>query len=713
MKVTQLTDSVEINSVARELQGKGVRVAIDIETTGTNPRKDKLVMLQLATTKRGWWIDLRHQPPMSLLALRNVLAPLFDGNCLLVGHNIKFDLGFLLQQTGLTAQRVYDTQVAEQVITGLGMSEAKKFGTSFALKALAAKYGMGEMDKEVRSSFIDMDQTAAWDEPFSAELIEYGMRDVEVLHGIYNQQQELIQARDLTPTIYVDMNALLAQVGMEVFGVPVYVQGWREAIERTEAEAQQKETELLLEFGPHILAVRQAEFDAEWVVWEAWSKAKADYLHDLKALWGEKTGWGAYKQAAMAEWNAAHPQPKKPKMVKEPPNIGSSLQLQQALNHMKLFAPGSRQPLLFTSAAEKALQPYASNPTIEKLLEWRKQNKLVVAFGEKLLAGVESVDAEGIGRLYPSYHLIGAGTGRMSCFHPNFQQIPSRGAGAELRTHIRPVSGKKLVVCDFSNIELRILAEIANDKRLLEAFASGEDVHSVMARMIFNLPESINPKEELAQVNGKTLPATYRAIAKTVTYAVIYGSGPAKLASVIKGSVEDAKGIIEKYLNMFVGIRAFKDGQAQKVSNALNMGRRTVSSKTVGGRKRYYRLPTRPADVKRGASQADFDAYEEAMKKYRGLISGIRRKMVNSPIQGTSADITKWAMGEWFRKAEYDPKVKLIAVVHDEMLLEVDADFAEAAKEDLQEAMHDAMLVYLHKVSTPLPEAVISEYWTH
>lgn len=701
--MTQLTNSDEITSVIEELVRSKKNVAVDLETTGTNPRTDRIISIQFAVEGEAWWIDVRYQPAASLYLLR----PLFCGDNLLIGHNIKFDLGFLYEKLGLVAHHVYDTLIAEQIILGLGMSEAKKYGVSFGLKALAHNYGAGELEKETREYYIHLDQRPEWNEPLPADVVEYGINDVLVLHPIYSAQQALLEKKQLLETVELDMGALLAQVGMELAGVPVNKDGWRETIQRTEQEAQRLEQELLEVFGPHILAARTEEFDAEFAVWDKWAKSKQAYLDQLKGAWTGTTGWGVYKQAEMAIWLEANGQPKKPKMNHEVPNISSSKQLIQALNHMLLKSQG--KVLSFESASEKALQPYAGQfEVIEKLLEWRKMNKLVVAFGEKLL---EKVGEDG--RLYPSYHLIGAGTGRMSSFNPNFQQIPSRGVGAELRHHIAPGEGKKLLVCDFSNIELRILAEIAKDKRLLEAFASGEDVHSVMARMIFGLPESLNPKEELAVVNGKTLAATYRAIAKTVTYAIIYGSGPAKLASVIKGSIEDAKGIIEKYLNMFTGIRAFKDAQAEKVANALRLGKRIIYSKTVGGRKRYYKLPFQPAPLKKNASQADYDKYDEAMRVYRGLLSGIRRKMVNSPIQGTSADITKWAMGEWFRLAEYHNAYRLIAVVHDEFIIEVLPDFEEAAKADLERVMEEAMKVYLHKVSTPRPEAVLSDHWEH
>ncbi len=197
-------------------------VGFDIETTGLNPREDKIVLVSLKPKGlRGHYIDARHMEPGFLSAL---LAPYFDSpDITLVGHNIQFDLEFMLIQLGLYLDktRLYDTMSAELEILGLGSAEASKHKeTQVSLSSVARRYGLA-VSKEERNWFIDLDKRPAWNEPIPQEQYVYARQDVSVIHRIKALQEPRIKKLGLEEVVELEMSAKPAEVLKSYWGLSV------------------------------------------------------------------------------------------------------------------------------------------------------------------------------------------------------------------------------------------------------------------------------------------------------------------------------------------------------------------------------------------------------------------------------------------------------------------------------------------------------------
>lgn len=665
-------------------------VFADTETTGLNPRTDTLVLVTLYQT---WMtdpivIDWRHAWPYWSDVLSEKLQA-----CLVVAHNAKFDLGWFRQREIKTGQ-VFCTQVAEQVLRGVGIEDAHNQGIELSLAGLAKQYGLRSkpVSKAEREWFY-MELPKDLEQCIPEAQIEYAKEDVRLLADLYRvQQQELDERANLRPVIELEMRTLPALVDVEATGIHIDVDKWREFIARKRIEAKGFEDEVLDVFGDAILTHRITRYDQEMAEFESWETAEAEELAECRVAFDAGTGgdekWGEFKRGWMGEWRANHNRPERPKLDHTQPNIGSSAQMLIAFKALGLPVPTQRNKQtkkVGESLDSKLLAPYEDQyPAIKTLIKYRKADKFVDSFGETLLAHVEAD-----GRIHPEYNQIGASTGRMSCTRPNWQQIPSRGDGKQLRECVIAAPGCKLITADFSNIEMRILAEYSRDETLLKFFDDDVDLHSAVARQMFDLPEEVDPKRtQCPAVPGWT----YRDIAKTINYGLVYGMSSARLSRTMLIDKGRADFLMHAYFDLFPGVvdwlnRAKKYGWQQKFS------------RTMLGRVRNYKVA------------AGLNKQELSEVKAR-----IERQACNSPIQGTSADITKSALVRYFEQAPTLGHV--VAIVHDELVVEVAEEKAEFAAGMLAMCMDDAQrglcrkdMNKLPRVKLEKPEAHIADRW--
>ncbi len=681
---------------------RGLPVAFDIETTGLDPRKDKLVMIQVQQQGRPVIVidcreftDAEDDPYTFDLSL--TLEKLFDGSVLIVGHNLKFDLGFLREKLCFSATRVYDTMICEQVIHGVGKSDARKVGIGLTLKSLVERYELGEMSKEERNWFIDLDTRPEWNEPFPIEQLTYGARDVEVLHEIMREQQAELKKRGLLGVAKLEMRALPALVEVEHAGVHVDVDGWRAFIEEKRAEAADLATKALDVFGPPILAARADEYDRQLAIYQAWELERNDAIIRTRIDWdaeGEHSGfpsWGSYKNANMKLWRDRNPNPGRPKRDTSLPNLGSPKQLAEAFRRLGIPAEKTGAEVL------KGLED--DYPAIKLLSDWRKAEKFVTSFGEALLQFVD----HNTGRIHPEYVQIGASTGRMACSRPNWQQVPSKGDGSRLRALVTAEPGNVILTADFSNIELRILADMSTDSRMLESFSAGMDLHGYTARMMFGLDEAVDVKHEEAFPG-----VTYRAVAKTINFGLVYGMSATKLSRTLKIAKEKADELMAAYFSLYPGVQKWLAEQRAE-------GADTLVSLTYSGRKRYYKLPDEP--IRPASRDVEVvNAWLDERRAWKGLKHRIERQACNTPVQGTSADITKLALCLLHESINGDPTLrevaKVIAIVHDEFVVEVPEPLADHMSRVLAEAMEAAAATYLKTVTLPPVDVAVSDHWT-
>ena len=675
-----------------------IPVAFDTETTGLSFIDDRLISLQFM--QFGYLpvlVDVRQWSNGMLYAIGMHLQSLFD-TCKIVGMNLLFDWKFVQRWMGVKIGKCYDVMLAEQVIYGLGKTGGRAKGVEFNLKSIAGRYNL-PVSKEERNIFIKMDQRAdEWGAPFSHATLAYMAQDVEVLEKIFSQQTLKLRDLKLGHVLNLENRALPAVASIEFNGIHVNEKGWREVISEKEAQAKELEGEAIEVFGEAIVRCRARRFRKQMKDYKAWKAALEKKEATVTEAWkatGETKGWGEFKKTHMKEWRERFPNPGIPKLKThltedqwgeyehnlnksrnlcyEPINLGSVPQMLDAFQELKI-------PLQSTSAEALADLPDGMYPEVDLLKAWRAAQMFPVKFGDNLLASIHPIT----GNIHPFINQIGADTGRMSVSNPPWQQIPSKTVdGQRLRACVISKPGNVLVTADYPNIELRILADLSGDKNMLTFFANGLDLHAATAKMMFNLPDAFNPEEDRHPGSG----VLYRVIAKTINFGLVYGMSATKLARTLKISKEQAQELMDKYFKLYPGV-------VQWLKRQRALGTSQFFSTTVAGRKRFYdALP---------------DKYSRDYNKYRAMTE---RRACNSPIQGSSADITKLALALAYERLP--EAAKIVAVVHDEIVLEVPEAIKNECAVILAQAMKDSCLKYLKRVHIPDFKVAISDHWQH
>lgn len=288
------------------------------------------------------------------------------------------------------------------------------------------------------------------------------------------------------------------------------------------------------------------------------------------------------------------------------------------------------------STSQDTLEKLAGrHPVVDSVLEFRKLEKMRSTYLDPLPRLMD-----GNGRIHTTFNQKATATGRLSSSNPNLQNIPVRGdLGKRMRTCFIANQGNALVSADYSQVELRVLAHMSQDKALLEAFRNGEDIHARTAALVYDLaPDQVSPDQ--------------RRNAKTINFGLIYGMGAQKLGQDLKISTSEAKEFIARYFSRLTGLKEFYESVE---ATAKKQGYVT----TLGGRRRL--LP----DIHSPNGQA----YALA-----------RRQAINTVIQGSAADIIKLAMLAVAADDQLrDHEARLLLQVHDELLLEVPEASARAA----------------------------------
>ena len=345
-------------------------------------------------------------------------------------------------------------------------------------------------------------------------------------------------------------------------------------------------------------------------------------------------------------------------------NIGSPKQLGEVLFEKMMLPASKKTKTGYATDAETLQKLAAHHPIIEEILEYRQVTKLKSTYADALAKA-----ADENGRVHGVFNQTGTVTGRISSSEPNLQNIPVRTElGRIFRKYFVPKDDDHVIIdADYSQIELRILAHISGDETMIGAFMSGEDIHTTTAARVFELPvESVTPE--------------LRKRAKAVNFGILYGIGEYSLSEDLGISRAQAKKYIESYLSGFPKISAYLDGVK---AQAKNDGYVT----TMFGRKR------RIAELSSSNKNLQQFGYRVAM---------------NSPIQGTAADIIKIAMvkvSDELKKSGID--ARLILQVHDELLIEASRECADKAYSILVKCMEEST-----KLSVPLDvDAHIGENW--
>jgi len=334
--------------------------------------------------------------------------------------------------------------------------------------------------------------------------------------------------------------------------------------------------------------------------------------------------------------------------INSPKQLGEILFEKLGLKAMKKTKTG------YSTNAEVLEKLKNEHPIVEEILEYRSLAKLKSTYCDGLMTVINPET----GRIHSVFNQTVTVTGRISSTEPNMQNIPTRTElGSQIRKMFVAKQGCVLIDADYSQIELRVLAHIAKDDTMIKAFKNNEDIHSVTASQVLGIPQEQVTKEQ-------------RSNAKAVNFGIVYGIGEYSLSQDLKISVKQAKAYIESYLEKYSGVREYME-------NIKNFARENGYVTTLMNRIRYIPEITSSNFVTRSFGE---------------------RVALNTPVQGSAADIIKLAMVRIYdRLSSGGYKAKLILQVHDELIIEAPIDEAEAVSQILAEEMENAV-----QLSVPL-----------
>jgi len=579
-----VTDSMGLEKAIDVLIKEPV-LSVDTETSGLDPFTSKLLLVQVASPEKCFIIDATK---VRLAPLKRLLE---SNRSLKLLQNAKFDYKMLAQQADIKLENVYDTMLAERLLTA-------GLGKEVNLAKIVERYLGEKLDKSVRKTFIGATSVGH----LSEDQLIYAAKDTFSLFPIYVQQLVKLKKEKMEKVADLEFRCVAAVGDLELAGCKLDTTKWRAILVGVEKKRDIVREELM-----------------------------------------EMLPSGGNKQTSM---------------------FGGDEYLINLNSGQQIMAEFGRMGIVLEDTSEATLSKQ-NHPAIKKLLEYRSHEKTLGSFGEGLLAQINKVTE----RIHPDFIQYGADTGRFSCANPNVQQIP---ATSDFRACFIAPEGYKLVTCDYSQAELRILAELSGDPAFLGAFRDGGDLHKLAASQMFQVPVDQVSKEQ-------------RSAAKAINFGLAYGMGPQGLAVRIDKTVDEARELISAYFKAFSGVQKWLE-KAGRDSVRLNY------SPTPLGRKRFYNSLT----------SDDPD--------YRRRQGEIERQGKNAPIQGCNADMTKMAL-VFLRERLQGYDARIVNTVHDEIVVEVREDQAEEVCQLVEKEMIRAGQEILKEVPI-VADAKIGDYWS-
>lgn len=335
-------------------------------------------------------------------------------------------------------------------------------------------------------------------------------------------------------------------------------------------------------------------------------------------------------------------------MANEEFNINSPKQLGEILFEKLKLPNGKKNKNGYSTDVDVLEKLKKEDPIVEKILEYRGIMKLNSTYVEGLLPYINPIDH----KIHSYFHQTVTATGRISSTEPNLQNIPTRvEAGKKIRKAFKPSKGCVFLDADYSQIELRVLAHISKDEHMIEAFKNDEDIHRQAASKVFNIPIEDVTQEE-------------RSKAKAVNFGIVYGISDFGLGEQIGVSRKKAKEYIEQYLEKYSGIKKFME-------DIVESAKETGYVETLFHRRRY--LP-------------ELKSNSYVVRQFGN------RAAMNTPIQGTAADIMKIAMIQVFHELrKQNLQSKIVLQVHDELIVDTKQEEKEQVEKILRQSMEQAV----------------------
>ncbi|MBM3187581.1 MAG: DNA polymerase I [Chloroflexi bacterium] len=559
------------------------RIAIDTETTSTDPLRAALVGISLSDRSgRAYYLPVGHDQrlargrQLTLDQVRDELGPILaDGRILKVLHNAKFDMMVLAQQGMPVCGECHDSMIAAWLLSpsgrGIGLKEQAFQRLGVEMTSIQDLLGAGR--NQLTMDKVSIPKVA----PYACADADMTLRLMDAL------RPELEQCEQWELFANMEMPLVPVLISMEQRGMAI---------------------------------------DANYLA--RMSKELAEQLGALEER--------IYKEAGRRF------------------NIGSTKQLGVVLFD-ELGLPALKRTRTGYSTDVSVLEELKKeHPIAALVLEHRQLDKLKSTYIDALPLLINPQT----GRVHTSFNQTGTSTGRLSSSDPNLQNIPVRTElGRKVRAAFVAPPGHMLLACDYSQVELRLLAHLSQDPEMLAAFRRNEDVHATTAAAIFGVP--------LAEVSYEQ-----RSLAKAINFGLMYGMSDYGLSSRTDLSVSEARQFIEAYFDRFKQVKRYLD---ETIQGAHQRG--YVS--TILGRRRYF------PELK--ASRSASDTLQRAAE----------RAAVNMPIQGSAADIIKLAMIALHRRLEeLGLASRMVLQVHDELVLEVPESELAATRDLVVETMENA-----------------------
>jgi DNA polymerase I-like protein with 3'-5' exonuclease and polymerase domains len=391
-------------------------------------------------------------------------------------------------------------------------------------------------------------------------------------------------------------------------------------------------------------------------------------------------------------------------------NINSVPQKQEILFGYKKDGGQALKPIKFSkktglpSTDAETLEKYAGNPVVDALLEYAEINKILGTYVISYIGDEENDKPCRIfnGRVHTDLVQHGTVTGRFSSREPNLQNIPRPDTelGKKIRGLFIAPPGFRLLVADYGQMELRILASMIGYGGLYDGFQAGIDAHTQTAALVYNVPVGEVQKWQ-------------RSAAKTLNFAIVYGAGPDKIAKTLKITVEEAKKLLADHFTAFPEIYEFKE----YILKIARSRKTDPHIRTIMGRKRRV-WEVLPEIAKKEAPKLEWYNPDQPWRAERSILSRGERQVINSLVQGSLGDIIKLAMIRMhdtlkeYNKKNPGKEIHMILSVHDELVILCPEDQVETGSAFLLEAMIGEEVQDLIKVPLDVGNVVVCQRWS-
>jgi DNA polymerase I len=623
-----LTTEDEVRKACAELS-KATAIGVDTETTALHPRKGELRLVQLSDGINTSILDMNYFP-LSRGILQPLKTLLESTKTKKVLHNAKFDYQWLKVKAGIEPEGIFDTYLADLVIAAatLGINTYKH-----GLADVARRYLKIEMDKE--------EQRSDWSGTLSQSQLEYAETDVNVLPRLRKAYVDRLQQLNLQRIAKIEFDAVCAFADLEINGFATDKERYAELceiLEKRQKEAEKKLNDLIRGTRPN-KGIQTSLFDG------------------IEEIDHGAANLNSYVQIREAFRALGVP-------IFDPKNPADDPLIIKYKRAKKPFA---------TSTAANEIEPLARHyPILEVLGQYRSAQKMLSSYGENVLNMIDN------GRIYSNFWQLRAETGRTSNTGPNLQQVPGE---EEFRRCFVAPRGRKLVDADYSQFELRILAELCQDPAMMKVFIDGRDLHTMTTSGVFGISYDEIEKDIAEAKKTKRAPVydKQRKFGKVLNFSVAYGISANAYALKTGCSEKEAELYLAKFAATYPVMDKWLNDTGQK-------GLDTLESVTMAGRRVKFFEP-----------------------KTRGEQGGVRRNARNTPIQGTNADILKIALPRIYKDLKsYD--AKLVHEIHDEIVTESAESCAEEVKSIMEKHMVEAATEYIKSVPV-IAEGKIIDSW--